>query len=115
MVDVAAIFDEVFGADDQDKGLPENGCVRCVGVSGRHKPLECLDNQNTPAGDKRHTLKQGVSETDERCARFIVKNKKLRAMTHLHTEHTERRVPLHYRLTPTHSKNARGSWSLTAG
>ena len=30
MVDVAAIFDEVFGADERAKGPSENGCVRCV-------------------------------------------------------------------------------------
>ncbi len=77
MVDVAAIFDEVFGPNDRDKGLSKKGCVRCVGVSEGLKPLENLDNPNTPAGDERHTLKQGVSETDETCARVVVEKQEV--------------------------------------
>ncbi len=73
MVDVAAIFDEVFGPEDRSKGLPENGCARCVGVLGGRKPLENIVNPDTPAGNKRHTAKQGVLNESTRCARDIVK------------------------------------------
>jgi hypothetical protein len=90
MVDVAAIFDEVFGPDDQDKGLSENGCVRCVGVSGRHKPLENLDNPNTPARDKRHALKQGVLNASTGCAQVTIENQEV----------TDKDTPTH----PTHLK-----------
>ena len=72
MVDVTAIFDEVFGPDDQDKGLSEKRCARCVGVSEAHKPLEKLDNPNTPAKNKRHTLKKGVLETGGRCVHIMI-------------------------------------------
>ena len=64
MVDVAAIFDEVFGADERAKGLSENRCVGCVGVSEGRKPLENLDNPDTPAEDKKHTSNKGVFEAD---------------------------------------------------
>jgi hypothetical protein len=73
MVDVAAIFDEVFGPEDRSKGLPKNGCARCVGVLAGHNPLENIDNPGTPAGNKRHTAKQGVLNESTRCARDIVK------------------------------------------
>ena len=77
MVDVAAIFDEVFGPEDQNQGLPENRCVRCVGVSEGRKPLENPDNADTPTEEKKHTSDQGVSETDEGCARDIAQNQKV--------------------------------------
>ncbi len=73
MVDVAAIFDEVFGPEDRSKGLPENGCARCVGVRADRKPLENIVNPDTPAGNKRHTSKQGVLTESTGCARDFVK------------------------------------------
>ena len=90
MVDVAAIFDEVFGPEDQSKGLPKNGCARCVGVLGGHKPLESIDNPSTPAGDKRHTLKQGVLNASAGCAQVTVENQEV----------TDKDTPTH----PTHLK-----------
>ena len=67
MVDVAAIFSEVFGPDDQDKGVSKKGCARCAGVSEGHKPLENIDNPSTPAGEKRHTSIQGVLNAGTGC------------------------------------------------
>ena len=77
MVDVAAIFDEVFGPDDQNQGLTKNRCVRCVGVPEGRKLLKNPDNADTPTEDKKHTSDQGVSETDERCVWNIVENQKV--------------------------------------
>ena len=77
MVDVAAIFDEVFGPDDQNQGLTKNRCVRCVGVPEGRKLLKNPDNADTPTEDKKHTSDQGVSETDERCVWNVVENQKV--------------------------------------
>ena len=94
MVDVAAIFDEVFGPGDQDQEVSKNRCVRCVGVSGRHKPLENHENPNTPAGDQRHTLKQGVSRTDEGCARVVVEKQEVTGKgTPTHRTHRKTSTP----------------------
>ncbi len=64
MVDVAAIFDEVFGPGDQGQGLPEKKCVLRVSVSGHPKPLEGLDNSNTKTDDTKHIFEKRVSEQD---------------------------------------------------
>ncbi len=72
MVDVAAIFDEVFGPEDRSKGLPENGCARCVSVPDGHKPLENIDKPDTPTEHNRHTAKQGVPSAVTWCVRNIV-------------------------------------------
>ena len=77
MVDVAKIFDDVFGPGDQAQGLSENRCVRCVGVSEGHKPLENPNNPNTPAEDKKHTSNQGVAGTETGCARVIVESQEV--------------------------------------
>ena len=90
MVDVAEIFDEVFGADERAKGSSENGCVRCVGVSEGAKPLESRENPNTPAADKKHTSNQGVCEAGTRCVRDIVENQEV-AGAHTPTHHTHRK------------------------
>lgn len=85
MVDVAAIFSEVFGPDDQDKGVSKKGCARCAGVPEGHKPLENIDNPSTPVGEKRHTLKQGVLNAGTGCAQVIVENQEV----------TDRDTPTH--------------------
>ena len=72
MVDVAAIFDEVFGPEDRSKGLPENGCARCVSVLDGHKPLENTDKPDTPTEHNKHTAKQGVPSAVTGCVRNIV-------------------------------------------
>ncbi len=77
MVDVAAIFSEVFGTDEQTKGSSENRCVRCVGVCEDGKPLKSQENLNTPAADKNTPSNQGVCEADARCVRDIVENQEV--------------------------------------
>jgi hypothetical protein len=95
MVDVAAIFDEVFGLEDHTKGIPENGCARCVGVLGGYKPLENIDNPDTPAGEKRHTSKQGVLSEGVGCAWDIVENQHVtRKDTPAHRAHRKTDTPL---------------------
>jgi hypothetical protein len=87
MVDVVAIFDDVFGPGERDKGLSENRCVRCVGVSDGDKPLENHENPNTPTSFEKHTSNQGVCEVDSGCVRYIVENQDV-AGGHTPTHHT---------------------------
>ncbi len=50
MVDVAAIFDEVFGADERTNGSSENGCVPAYNL------LIFNNIPNTPCVRFAHTL-----------------------------------------------------------
>ena len=77
MVDVAAIFDEVFGADEQDKGSSKKRCARCAGVPEGHKLLKNLDTLGTPSEVSGHTFQKGVPDESERCARDIVENQEV--------------------------------------
>ncbi len=95
MVDVAAIFSEIFGPDDQDKGVSKNRCVRCVGVFKDGKSLESQENPNTPAVDKKHTSNQGVCEADARCVQDIVENQEVAGgHTPTHRTHLKSDNPL---------------------
>jgi len=88
MVDVAAIFDDVFGPGDQDQGVSKNRCARCVGVPEGHKPLENIDTLGTPSEASGHTSKKGVPAEDERCARETVEKQELTAkVTKAHRAH----------------------------
>ena len=77
MVDVAAIFDDVFGPGDQDQGLSKKRCARCVGVPEGHKPLENLDTPGTPSEAHGHTSKKGVPAEGKRCDREVVEKQEL--------------------------------------
>ncbi len=95
MVDVAAIFDEVFGADERVEGSFENRCVRCVGVFEDDKPLKKQENPNTPAADKKHTSNQGVCEADVRCVQDIIEKQEVTgAHTPTHPTHLKMDNPL---------------------
>ncbi len=72
MVNVAAIFDEVFGVDPKNQTFPAKRCVRCFGVSGLPKSLKSHEIANTPEAEKNTPQNQGVSEHGERCAQDIV-------------------------------------------
>lgn len=94
MVDVAAIFDEVFGPDDPAQGLSEKRCVRCVGVSGGVKSLENDNISNTPDLTQKHTLRKGVSEAGERRVRDVVENQNVTAKdTPTHQTHLKMETP----------------------
>ena len=86
MVDVAAIFDEVFGPGDQGQGLPEKKCVLRVSVSGHPKPLEGLDNSNTKTDDTKHIFEKNVSENGDKCVRDIVENQGVTGSKHKNTK-----------------------------
>ena len=88
MVDVAAIFDDVFGPGDQEQGVSKNRCARCVGVPEGHKSLENLDTLGTPSEASGHTSNQGVPDESERCAREVVEKQELTAkVTKAHRAH----------------------------
>jgi hypothetical protein len=88
MVDVAAIFDDVFGPGDQDQGVSKKRCARCVGVPEGSKSLESLDTPGTPSEAHGHTLKKGVPAESERCAREVVEKQELTAkVTKAHRAH----------------------------
>ncbi len=88
MVDVAAIFDDVFGPGDQDHGVSKKRCARCVGVPEGRKSLESLDTPGTPSEAHGHTLKKGVPAESERCAREVVEKQELTAkVTKAHRAH----------------------------
>ena len=88
MVDVAAIFDDVFGPGDQEQGVSKNRCDRCVGVPEGHKSLESLDTLGTRPEANGHTPNQGVPDESERCAREIVEKQELTAtVTKAHRAH----------------------------
>ena len=72
MVDVAAIFDEVFGHGDQDQAPPEKKCVSRVFVSGCRKPLGNHDIPNTKTDDTKHKNTKTQSGENEKCVRDIV-------------------------------------------
>ena len=86
MVDVAAIFDEVFGPGEHDKGLHEKKCVQRVSVSAPHKPLENLDIPNTKTADTKHIFEKSVSESGEKCFRDIVENQGVNGSKHKSTK-----------------------------
>ncbi len=88
MVDVAAIFDDVFGPGDQDQGVSKNRCARCVGVPEGHKSLENLDTPGTPSETSGHTSKKGVPAESERCAREVVEKQEVTGkVTKAHRAH----------------------------
>jgi len=88
MVDVAAIFDDVFGPGDQDQGVSKNRCARCVGVPEGHKSLENRDTLGTPSEASGHTSNQGVPDESERCAGEVVEKQELTAkVTKAHRAH----------------------------
>jgi hypothetical protein len=88
MVDVAAIFDDVFGPGDQDQGVSKKRCARCVGVPEGRKSLESLDTPGTPSEAHGHTLKKGVPAESKRCAREVVEKQELTAkVTKAHRAH----------------------------
>ena len=88
MVDVAAIFADVFGPSDQDQGLSKKRCARCVGVPEGHKSLENLDTLGTPSEASGHTSNQGVPDESERCACEVIEKQSLRPRSQRHTGHT---------------------------
>ena len=88
MVDVAAIFDDVFGPGDQDQRVSKNRCARCVGVPEGHKTLESQDTLNTRPEANGHTSNQGVPDESEGCAREVVGKQELTAkVTKAHRAH----------------------------
>ena len=88
MVDVAAIFDDVFGPGDQDQRVSKNRCARCVGVPEGHKTLESQDTLDTRPEANGHTSNQGVPDESERCARGVVEKQELTAkVTKAHRAH----------------------------
>jgi len=88
MVDVAAIFDDVFGPGDQDQRVSKNRCARCVGVPEGHKTLESQDTLGTLSEASGHTSNQGVPDESERCARGVVEKQELTAkVTKAHRAH----------------------------
>ncbi len=90
MVDVAAIFDEVFGPGDQGQGSSENRCARCVGVPEGHKSLESRDTLGTPSEAHGHTSKKGVPAESEKCAREVVGKQELTGrVTKAHRAHRQ--------------------------
>ena len=94
MVDVAAIFDDVFGPGDQDQGVSKKRCARCVGVPEGHKSLKSLDTPGTPSEAGGHTSKKGVPAESERCARKTVEKQELTAkVTKAHRAHRKMDTP----------------------
>ncbi len=88
MVDVAAIFDDVFGPGEQEQGVSKNRCARCAFVPEGHKSLKSLDTLGTPSGARGHTSKKGVPAESERCAREVVEKQELTAkVTKAHRAH----------------------------
>jgi hypothetical protein len=88
MVDVAAIFDDVFGPGDQAQGVSKKRCARCVGVPEGHKLLENIDTPGTPSYACGHTSKKGVPAKSERCARETVEKQEVMAkVTKAHRAH----------------------------
>ena len=86
MVDVAAIFDEVFGHGDQDQAPPEKKCVSCVSVSGCRKPLGKHDTPNTKIDDTKHIFEKSVSENSEKCVQDIVEKQEVTDSKHKNTK-----------------------------
>ena len=95
MVDVAAIFDEVFGHSDQDQVPPEKKCVSRVSVSGCRKPLGKNDIPNTKIVDTKHIFEKSVSENSEKCVRDIVEKQGVTGSKHKNTKtHFKMDTPL---------------------
>ncbi len=86
MVDVAAIFDEVFGPGEQDQASPEKKCVSRVSVSGCRKPLRNNDIPNTKIDDTKHIFEKSVSEHSEKCVRDIVEKQEVAGSKHKNTK-----------------------------
>ncbi len=95
MVDVAAIFDEIFGPDDPGKGVPEKKCVLGVSVSDPPKSLRGLDIPDTKTGDARHTFEKKVSGQNEKSVRDIEENQGVKGRRHKNTKtHLKMDTPL---------------------
>ncbi len=86
MVDVASIFEEVFGPDDQDQTSSKNKRVQRVSVSGPGKPLENLDIPDTFSADTRHENTKSKSGENGKCVREIEENQEVIDHRHENTK-----------------------------
>ena len=95
MVDLAAIFDDVFGFDNQEQRVSEKGCARCDGVPEVDKALESKDTLGTPDQNAGHTSNQGVPEKNKGCARDIIEKQEVKGEgTPSHRAHPNSDNPL---------------------